>query len=316
MKDSCGVPAPAMLKYKIDVSKREYINCPVCAAGEAKEKYVVGSWRVVLCNNCSFAYVNPRLEKKELYKLYESAYFDNRVVGYYHYTKGKDLRKRNFRKWVNDALPYVNTNGIVKALDIGCAAGYCLDVFLEHGWQPHGVELDHELAGELRRKGFTVFDSPLLQLKEIGKYSFITMFDVIEHLTDLHENVSTLYQLLDDNGVVVLVTPNYNSWQRKIFQKKWFQFKPVEHINYFTLATFQALVEANGFRILETKSSGQFCNLAFLENRLQQYSFVFLRPLLRLMRKLLGKKEYFFYVDTASLYIVMQKSSAGKETGQ
>lgn len=312
MKDSCGAPALATLKYKIDVSKREFISCPVCATSEAKEKYVIGSWKVVLCDNCSFAYVNPRLEKKELYKLYESDYFDNKIVGYYHYTDDKILRKRNFQKWVKDALPYVKANHNLKALDIGCAAGYCLEVFQEHGWQPHGVELDHQLAGELRRKGFTVFDSPLLQLKDVGKYAFVTMFDVVEHLTDLHENISTLRHLLEDDGVAVLVTPNYNSWQRRIFQKKWFQFKPVEHINYFTLATFRELVEANGFRILETKNSGQFCNIAFLENRLRQYNFIFLQPLLRLTRRLLGKKERFFYVDTASLYIVMQKSSAGK----
>lgn len=316
MSDPCGAPALATLKYKIDISKREFITCPVCATSEANEKYALGSWKIVSCKNCSFAYVNPRLEKKELYKLYESDYFDNQVVGYYHYTEGKDLRKQNFRKWVNDALAYVHTGNNIKALDIGCAAGYCLEVFQEHGWQPHGVELDHQMASDLRRKGFTVFDTPLLQLKNIGKYSFVTLFDVVEHLTDLHENISTLHRLLEDDGVVVLVTPNYNSWQRRLFQNKWFQFKPVEHINYFTLQTFRALVEANGFRILKTKNSGQFCNLAFLENRLRQYKFVFLRPLLHLMRRFLGRKERLFYVDTASLYIVMQKASTTKQTGR
>ena len=312
MKDPCDAPAPVSIKHKIDVTKRELIDCPVCAKNKAKNKYVIGSWNVVLCDNCSFAYVNPRLEKKELYKLYESDYFDNQVVGYYHYTEGKELRKRNFRKWVNDALPYVKAKQNVKALDIGCAAGYCLEVFQEQGWQPHGVELDHELAAELRQKGFTVFDLPLLQLKDIGKFSFVTLFDVIEHLTDLHENISTLHNLLEDDGIVVLVTPNYNSWQRRFFQKNWFQFKPVEHINYFTLSTLRALVEEHGFHILETKRSGQFCNFAFLENRLKKYRFVFLQPLLRLAQKLLGTAERYFYVDTASLYIVMQKTSAGK----
>lgn len=316
MKDSCGAPARAALKHTIDASKREFISCPICATSDIREKYVIGSWKVVLCANCSFAYVNPRLEKKELYKLYEADYFDNQVVGYYHYTEDKALRKKNFQKWVHDALPHINKNSDVKALDIGCAAGYCLEVFQEHGWQPHGVELDHKLAEELRSKGFIVFDAPLLKLKNIGTYSFITLFDVIEHLTDLHENVSTLNRLLEDNGIVVVVTPNYNSWQRRIFQKKWFQFKPVEHINYFTLATFRTLVEANGFRILETRRSGQFCNMAFLQNRLQKYRFVFLRPLLNLMRRFLGNKDRYFYVDTASLYIVMQKISAGKETAR
>lgn len=313
MNELCTAqPVPAA-KHVIDLTKREEIECPVCAEQQSQLQYTVQSWKVVQCRSCRFVYVNPRLEKNELLKLYVSDYFDNQLFGYFHYSEGKDFRKRNFQKWVTDAQPYLASSKKIKALDIGCATGYCLEVFQEKGWHANGVELDHGLAKKLRHKGFTVYDSPLLHLRDIGTYSVITMFDVIEHLTDLHENISILYQLLEDNGIVVMVTPNYSSWQRKLFQKRWFQFKPVEHINYFTLDTLRKLVEANNFEIIESKNSGQFCNTSFLENRIRKYNFGFLLPLLRVAQKLLGKKDRYFYVDTASLYIVLRKKAAGKQ---
>ena len=316
MNDVSPVPLDLPVKHAIDLSKREAVCCPVCSGGDSRVQYAIRSWKIVQCKTCSFVYVNPRLEKQELLKLYVSDYFDNQLFGYYHYTEGKDFRRRNFQKWVTDALPHLTASGTLKALDIGCATGYCLDVFQEKGWQPFGVELDHGLASELRRKGFTVFDVPLLQLRNIGTFSVITLFDVIEHIPDLHENVSILHQLLDNDGIVVMVTPNYSSWQRKLFRKKWFQFKPVEHINYFTLDTLRKLLEANGFEIVQTKRSGQFCNTSFLENRLRKYHFSFALPLLRLAERLLGSKERYFYVDTASLYVVLKKKTPAKSAAK
>lgn len=310
MKEASPVQPKTIGKPTIDLTKREAICCPVCFSNNKRAKYSIQTWKIVECTNCRFVYVNPRLEKKELLKLYESDYFDNQLVGYFHYTEGKELRKKNFRKWVTDASTFLPRQNRIKALDVGCAAGYCLEVFQEQEWQPHGIELDHALAHALRQKGFMVFDSPLLQSKHIGKYGLITMFDVIEHLTDLHENVSILHQLLEDDGIVVLVTPNFDSWQRRLFRKKWFQLKPVEHINYFTRETLGKLVEANGFEIVTTRHSGQFCNTAFLENRLKKYRLQPLLPFLRFAQKVLGNKERFFYVDTASLYVVMKKASA------
>lgn len=313
MNKLCSAQPATAAKHTIDLKKRETIECPVCANQQSQLQYTVQSWKVVQCCTCCFVYVNPRLEKNELLKLYSSDYFDNQLFGYFHYTDGRDFRKRNFQKWVTDALPYLETTERIKALDIGCATGYCLEVFQEQGWHAHGIELDQGLATELRKKGFTVYDSPLLHLRNIGTYSVITMFDVIEHLTDLHENISILNQLLENNGIAVLVTPNYRSWQRRLFQKRWFQFKPIEHINYFTLDTLRKLVEANGFEIVESKNSGQFCNTSFLENRIKKYNFGFLLPLLRLSQKLIGKEDRYFYVDTASLYVVLKKMAGGKK---
>ncbi len=252
-------------------------------------------------------YVNPRLQKEELLKIYASNYFDNTQVGYYHYTENKGLRKENFRKWVTDALPFFQQQPAMKALDVGCATGYCLEVFKENGWTPYGIELDKGIAGDLRANGYSIYDTPLVTLQTAEKFNVITLFDVIEHLTDLQENMAKLQSLLADDGIVVMVTPDFGSWQRRIFGKRWFQFKPIEHIQYFSLSTLKKLATANGFELIHHKRSGQFCDMAFLENRLRKYRFRQLLPLFRYTTALLRLRTKLFYTDTASLYVILKK---------
>jgi len=300
-------PSTPARTTQMDLSNTEKLCCPLCNNPETNLKYHIQSWNIVECCSCGFVYVNPRLVRSELLKIYTSNYFDNKEVGYYHYTENKNLRKANFTKWVKNALPFFTPSSPTKALDVGCAAGYCLDVFRELQWKAYGIELDKDLAASLRQQGYYIFDTPLTTLTTTEKFGFISLFDVIEHLTDLQANMAMLHSLLEDDGIVVLVTPNYQSWQRRLFQKKWFQFKPIEHINYFTRSSLTQLAESTGFSVVHTKRSGQFCDLPFLENRLKKYHFGFLLPFFHLVTRLLGLNGKNLYIDTASLYVVLKK---------
>lgn len=292
----------------MDLSKREAINCPLCHANHFREKYEIDSWKIVECEECHFIYVNPRLEKNELLRLYNENYFDNEQVGYLHYRESRELRKKNFSKWVEDAMPFIRKEKNLNALDIGCAAGYCLEVFSERGWKPFGVELNSDYAAGLLRDGYKVYNAPLLDISFEEKYHVITLFDVVEHLADLRKHFDKLNSIVAENGAIIIITPDYNSLQRKLFGKKWFQFKPIEHINYFSLDSITRLATEAGFKIMAHKKAGQFSNIAFLENRLQKYRFKAFIPVFRMVSALLGLRKRDLYVDTASLYLVLKKS--------
>lgn len=291
----------------MDPANKEFVNCPLCTKNNYTQKYRIDCWTIVQCDHCDFVYVNPRLQKKELLKIYKDNYFDNTSVGYFHYKENKELRQKNFQKWIDDAINFVSAGENVNALDIGCAAGYCLEVFKARGWKPFGIELNTEYAGQLQQNGYKVYDSPFLDISFGEKYSIITLFDVVEHLTDLPEHFAKLHSILENNGIVVLITPDYDSLQRKLLGKKWFQFKPIEHINYFSLTTFKTLVDSTGFKIVDSKKAGQYSNTDFLTDRLKKYKFGWLIPIFNLTVKLLGLKNKDRYIDTASLYVVLKK---------
>lgn len=251
--------------------------------------------------------MNPRLEKTEILNIYKDNYFDNKTVGYFHYKENKELRKKNFQKWINDSTNFLRFKENCTALDIGCAAGYCLEIFKSKGWKPYGVEVNNEYASQLRQNGYKVYNSPFLDIQFEEKYTVITLFDVVEHLTDLQEHFIKLHSILDESGIIVLITPDYNSLQRKLLGRKWFQFKPIEHINYFSLNTFKRLTESTGFKIISSKKAGQYSNINFLNDRLKKYKFSAFLPSFHFVAKLFGLKNRDLYIDTASLYVVLKK---------
>jgi 2-polyprenyl-3-methyl-5-hydroxy-6-metoxy-1,4-benzoquinol methylase len=291
----------------MDPANKEFVNCPLCDQNDYKRKYHIDSWTIVKCKHCDFAYVNPRLQKKEILKIYKDNYFDNTTVGYFHYKENKELRQKNFQKWIGDATNFVIPGENSNALDIGCAAGYCLEVFKTRRWKPFGIELNTEYAVQLQQNGYKIYNSPFLDIRFEETYNIITLFDVVEHLTDLQAHFIKLHSILDNNGIIILITPDYNSLQRKLLGKKWFQFKPIEHISYFSLATFKKLTDATGFKIVDSKKAGQYSNTDFLNDRLKKYKFGFFIPLFKFIVKLLGLKSKDLYIDTASLYVVLKK---------
>lgn len=253
-------------------------------------------------------YVNPRIRNDELFSIYRNGYFNHgSESGYENYELIAPLRIKTFKKWYDLCRPYLPANHST-ALDIGCAAGYFLDLLKQEGWQHvEGIELDARMIEGLRQHSCTVSDCPLEQFTPSKRYHLITLFDVLEHLPDINNDFSKLSSMLDENGIIALVTPNFASFQRKLFGRRWFQFKPREHIYYFTPETLRLLAEKHGFIIVHLSPSGQFADFNFLHDRLAKYRFPLLANLFSIACIVLGLREKFWYVDTGSMFAVLKK---------
>lgn len=280
--------------------------CPVCSGTVTKNRYRIKGFTIVRCPACSLVFVNPRIDDNELYSIYTTQYFRNEDNGYEDYELTAHLRIKTFQKWYDEIKPFLKTTEGL-ALDIGCAAGYFLDVLKENGWEAEGIELEEEMLESIRKKGYPVYNTPLEFFNEKKKYTLITLFDVMEHLPNLHLNLEKLANILDNNGTIALVTPDFNSRQRKIFGKRWFQFKPKEHIQYFTKETLQKAVVSHGLSIIHTSTSGQYADTSFLYNRLKRYGFTVPAFIFKSATDLFGLSKKSWYADTGSMLVIMQK---------
>jgi hypothetical protein len=169
-------------------------------------------------------------------------------------------------------------------LDIGCAAG-------------------------LRQRSQVIFEIPLESFVPSKRYHLITLFDVLEHLPDINGDFSKLNSMLDKNGIIALVTPNFASMQRRIFGRRWFQFKPREHLYYFTPKRLRLLAEKHGFAIIHLSNSGQFADYDFLNDRFTKYKFVFLKKLFSAACTILNIKNKFWHVNTGSMFAVLREKN-------
>lgn len=285
--------------------------CPVCAASSIKTRYTINDFNIVECISCGMVYVDPRICNEDLFSIYRNGYFDrgSEESGYQDYELVAPLRIKTFKKWYNAFKRYL-PSGYSAALDVGCAAGYFMDLLKEEGWRVvEGVELETHMIAELRERKYSITGQPLehITAPPLKRYQLITLFDVLEHLPDINNDLEKCASMLDDNGILVLVTPNVDSFQRKLFGPRWFQFKPQEHIYYFSPATLSRLAGKHGFAPVHLSGSGQFADLEFLHNRLAKYRFPMLDKLLRWAAAALGHEKKSWYMDTGSMLAVFRK---------
>ena len=279
----------------------------MCNNNNTKTLLTKQGFSIVKCKECDFVYVNPRVENEQLNSIYHHNYFKNKDYGYVGYEQEKRLRVKNFERWLKDAAQYIPAATPFFSLDVGCAAGYCLELMRAKGWRAKGLELDEEMCKSLLQSGYDISGCTLEDFESENKFSVITLFDVIEHIPHIDTAFSKLSSLLTNDGVVIIVTPGHNSFQRKLFGKRWFQYKPIEHIQYFDSQSLQTFAERNGLQIIHQAPCGQYADTQFLINRLSYYHFSFLSKLFNKIFGILKLKDRFFYTDTGSLFVILKR---------
>ena len=286
-------------------------NCPVCFTDAGRPEYRIQGFNIVSCTNCKMVYVNPRLKDDLIRTIYKKNYFIKKDYsfsdfGYGDYELTAHLRDKTFNRWYAEFAPFLlRQQG--KAMDVGCATGRFLNILQNKGWDTNGLELDVDMYNALLAKGFSVKNTPVEEYDLPEQYDLITLFDVIEHVTRLEDCFKKLYQMLTNNGSLVMVTPNITSFQKKVFGKKWFQFKPWEHISYFSPETMERLANRHGLKIIHLSECGQYADMSFVHHRLLRYGFDRTAAIFKLFLSLPGLKERAWYIGTGSMLVIMQK---------
>lgn len=290
----------------IAANQLQQYPCPVCGSTTNRPVHTIRQFPIVQCVPCTMVFVNPRLKTEFVYNIYKDHYFNRPSDGYDNYTLTAHLRIKTFEKWYVQIKKFcASAKG--QALDIGCAAGYFLDILKKDHWQTEGIELDTTMHADLLNRSYQAFNQPIETFTPTHSYDLITLFDVIEHLPNLQADIKKLHDMLNPGGMVALVTPNVTSTQRKLFGKRWFQFKPLEHIYYFSPATMRLLAEKNGFSVTTIQPCGQFADISFLQNRLHKYGFKTIARLFGAITTMLGIRHTSWYADTGSMFVILQK---------
>jgi SAM-dependent methyltransferase len=187
---------------------------------------------------------------------------------------------------------------INKALDIGCGAGTITLYLASRGIDSLGLDISEKAINEatksakkinLKNVEFKVINFP----KDIptGKYDLILCFEVLEHLYNDELAIKKIYNLLNNNGKVIISVPSKNAPLYKIGYAKEFDER-VGHLRRYSFEQLNALLEKNNFIILESR-----LNEGIMRN------FLFLNPyaghLVRGMRSILG--DTFSFLDSISV---------------
>lgn len=131
-------------------------------------------------------------------------------------------------------------------LDVGTGTGGFLKIASSYFRSIHGMEIQQDLLQSLIEDGLKVFP----EIKHGQKYDVVTMFHVFEHLTKPMETLVDIYDVLDENGTLVVEVPHakdalISKYKCKPFQKFTFW---EEHLVLHTTESLRTLLEKAGFR--------------------------------------------------------------------
>ena len=150
------------------------------------------------------------------------------------------------------------TNG-KDLLEVGIGKGCLLAVALEMGYQPDAVEIVRQSAQEVADiLGIPIWNGDFLDYHPDKKYSVIIMGDVIEHVTAPEQALRNAYNLLADDGVLWLSTPNFEGSFTRLMKFKDPMWMEPYHISYFSYTGLRAIAEKCGFTVREYQVSNRY----------------------------------------------------------
>lgn len=201
-------------------------------------------WNFFSCKNCSFVFSNPYIPEEYIVKFYSE-------LNDKEYSSEADGRSKNFRLIIK-RLRKIEKPGN-NLLDIGAASGIFLNIAYKEGYNISGIEPSDFLVKEAKKLyGINIFKGTINDFKTSENFSVITLLDILEHLVNPDKFISKIKDLIKQNGILVIVTPDINSFTAKIFGKRWWHYR-IAHINFFNLKSINILLKKYGFEIIKKK---------------------------------------------------------------
>lgn len=198
------------------VLRKEYsqdVPCPIC--GTSKDRGImvvkVNGFEHRRCPECSNVYVSPRLKDEYVWAQYARPSYDfmfrNLIENTIEFRK-EVIAKGKF-EWVVKRLKNKEANSL---LDIGSGLGENLAVYKEHGWDVVGIEFNEYAAVKSRKMfGVTVLNTPIEEARlPREQFDVISLWGVMEHLTDPLAVLRQAFKHLAPDGVVVIMVPQFN----------------------------------------------------------------------------------------------------------
>jgi SAM-dependent methyltransferase len=170
--------------------------------------------------------------------------------------------KSKLHKWLRKIVmaPAYFDSSILKSgsvlLDYGCGDGWFLESCKDRGVSLLGFEPSTGLAENLasRLKVPVYSDAERLASEFRGKLDFLTMHFVMEHLTDLAAAFRQVQTLLRPGGIFFFTVPNIDSWEAKLFGRKWHGLDPPRHISFPNRSTVERLAARHGLKVVQVGS--------------------------------------------------------------
>lgn len=236
----------------------EQTNCPLCKS-ELKKVYVTKDYLVssenfdiVECPLCQLRLTNPFPDIDVTGRYYESD----------EYISHAENSKSIFDAVYNIVRSYMlgrKSSLVEKAastktgriLDVGCGAGHFLNTMKENGWEVSGVDASPKARALVMSQFGIDTISPEEWFNSDGKYDVITCWHSLEHFHEPWEYLEKIRAHLNQDGVLIVALPNYESTDAKKYGADWAAYDTPRHLYHFNPSSLEKIMFINDFLVRE-----------------------------------------------------------------
>ena len=146
----------------------------------------------------------------------------------------------------------------MELLEIGLGGCECSLVAIETGYNVYGMDISEATVLKAKKYGINAELQDFINFNSDKQWDIIIFGDVLEHVSDPIIAINKLYDLLKDDGVLWISTPNFDSAHSICSGHNDVMRIEVTHKNYFSRISLFGLLEKCGFIPLEYLVSKQF----------------------------------------------------------
>lgn len=159
------------------------------------------------------------------------------------------VKKYSLRKKVNLIDTYSKSGKTL--LDIGAGTGDFLLASRKNGWTVFGVEPNSNASHRAAKKDIFLHEN--LSHVENQTFNVITLWHVLEHLPNLHLQISTFTKLLDKNGTLIIAVPNFKSYDAKRYGQHWAAYDAPRHLWHFSQDAIKNIFSQHHMKVVKIK---------------------------------------------------------------
>jgi len=220
------------------------VRCKICDSQDIVPNFSNDD-RILKCKNCGIIFLSPALVMEK-----PGDYYSDRFVAE-KYTN--ESTKRSLRDNSRVALALIKEfKPKGSLLDIGTNIGMFVDEANKGGYKAMGIEPSRNLVIQAKQLAIPVISSTIEKFQPDTAFDIITMFHVLEHITEPLKALGRIDSMQAANGLLVLEVPNIESYMAKKDGISW-KFIALEHLFYFSPKSISKFLDKAGYKIMKIK---------------------------------------------------------------
>jgi 2-polyprenyl-3-methyl-5-hydroxy-6-metoxy-1,4-benzoquinol methylase len=188
-------------------------------------------YSIARCDSCELVFADPMIPGED---------------AFYSWVCSSHLYYPHERWEWTPLLQILREKGYTRVLDVGCGSGLFLKMLKYHGLDGAGVDSNQQSVDICKKNGLNAscVGIETLEASVVGSYEVLTLFHVLEHLSDPVDAIQKLRKLLVPGGVIAVSVP----YSPMSFETDWRDplNRPPHHLTRWNESSLRALAERVG----------------------------------------------------------------------